>query len=421
MPRSMTNQQSHTRSKCALPIPFLILFLVSTSSPLLYAQEAPALLAKVKDITGGVNGQVGITIRHIESGQGIAINGDQLFPTASVYKVPIMVEVLRQVTSGNISLSDRVTLQPEKLYWSTTLSHFDAGLNPTIHDLVFWMITQSENGATDILLEKIGAENVTATMRKLGLEHINVNRLVKYMMCDYMGIYDLESRSLTGDEFRKMWDRRAAATYSQLWGDKNAPIPKSVRKFDREPKDVASPNDVTSLMEMIFKKKVINEQMSQMMTDILLQTTFWPNLLPAQLPPNTPVARKAGTLPTTLNETGIIYLPDDAGHVIVTVMTNDLRGNVDDDAKVIAQVARAAYDYFLMANAHSEGSKREEVVTAPARTVKAWQTAIMTVGSTECFRYRSVSERGTSLSRGGYETDLPFLGDSAPVNAAIPK
>ena len=356
----MTEQQRHTCSKCALRTPLLLLFLVLTSSPVLYGQDVPALLAKVKDITGSVNGQVGITIRHIESGQGIAINGDQLFPTASVYKVPIMVEVFRQVTLGNISLSDRVTLQPERLYWSTILSHFDAGLNPTIHDLVFWMITQSENGATDVLLEKVGAENVTATMRRLGLEHINVNRSVKYMMCDYMGIYDSESRSLTGDEFKKMWDRRADAEYSRLWDDKNAPIPESVRKFDREPKDVASPNDVTNLMEMIFKKKVINEQMSQTMLDILLQTTFWPNLIPAQLPPKTPVARKAGTLPTTLNETGIIYLPDGAGHVVVTVMTNDLRGNVDDDARLIAQVARAAYDYFLSANAHSEGSKRCE-------------------------------------------------------------
>ena len=60
------------------------------------------------------------------------------------------------------------------------------------------------------------------------------------------------------------------------------------------------------------------------MLDILLQTTFWPNLIAAQLPPNTPVARKAGTLPTALNETGIIYLPDGTGHVIATVMTNDL-------------------------------------------------------------------------------------------------
>jgi hypothetical protein len=66
------------------------------------------------------------------------------------------------------------------------------------------------------------------------------------MMCDYMGMHDSDSRSPSGDGFKKMWDRRADAAYFQLWDNKNALIPESVRKFDQEPKEVVSPNDVLS-------------------------------------------------------------------------------------------------------------------------------------------------------------------------------
>jgi beta-lactamase class A len=100
-------------------------------------------------------------------------------------------------------------------------------------------------------------------------------------------------------------------------------------------------------MEAIFKGKVVSEQASRQMIDIMLQTRFAPDLIPALLPRGTPVARKAGTLPTSLNETGIIYLPENKGHLIVTVMHNNMRETRETAARFIAGVARAAYDHFV--------------------------------------------------------------------------
>jgi beta-lactamase class A len=315
--------------------------------PAASAQDMGSLRERVQHLIAGIDGQVGVTIRHIESGEGFNVNGDRLFPTASVYKVPIMVEVFRQAHEGKFSVHDRITLEPDSLYFSTILSHFEPGLNPTIHDIMFWMITESENGATDLLLTKVGPENVTATMRSLGLKQITVSRTVKIMMCDYMGFYDAPTRNLTGKEFRDMWDRKANTAYYKMWDDKDAPVPESVQKFNRDIKDAASPNDVSALLEMIFQGKVVDKEASQDMIAIMLQTTFFPQLIKGQLPWGTPVARKAGTLPTTLNETGIIYLPNDKGHVIVTVMTNDLRGTRESKQNLISGIARAAYDYFV--------------------------------------------------------------------------
>jgi beta-lactamase class A len=310
------------------------------------ADVAP-LQKQVEALAAAIHGDVGITIRHIESAQGFDRNGDRQYPTASMYKVPIMVEAFRLAAAGKLSLTERVTLRRDMLHFSSILARFDPGLSPTIRDLIFWMITESENGATDILLERVGAENVTNTMRQLGLRKINVNRTVRLMMCDYTGIDDPRQRSLRGEAFEKMYDARpAAAYYGRMWRDPSAPIPDAVKKFNADPQDVASPNDLSTLMRSIFEGKVVSPDASRQMLDIMLQTRFFPELTPGLLPAGTRVARKAGTLPTSLGETAIIYLPDDKGHVIVTVMDNNLRETRETGSRFIAQVARAAYDHF---------------------------------------------------------------------------
>ncbi|MGH6691663.1 MAG: serine hydrolase [Gammaproteobacteria bacterium] len=301
----------------------------------------------VQALASRIRGEVGVTIRHIETGEGFHLNGDRQYPTASIYKLPIMVEAFRQAEEGTLRLQERVTIEPEMLHFSRILARFEPGLNPTFKDLIYWMITESENGATDIVLERVGAEDVTGTMRSLGLKSITVSRTVKLMMADYTGIYDEAQRSLTGPAFQQMYQSRpAAAYYGRMWREPDLAIPESVKKFNNDGMDHASPNDLASLQEMIFRGKVVSPEASRRMIDIMLETTFAPDLIPGLLPPGTRVARKAGTLPTSLGETGIIYLPDGKGHVIVTVMNRNLRETRQDGARFIARVARAAYDHF---------------------------------------------------------------------------
>jgi beta-lactamase class A len=301
----------------------------------------------IERLASKIRREVGITIRHIESEEGFHLNGDRQYPTASIYKLPIMVEAFRQAEEGTLSLKERRTLQPEMLHFSRILARFEPGLSPTFKDLIYWMITESENGATDIVLERVGAKNVTETMRRLGLRNINVNRPVKLMMADYTEIYAEDQRRLTGLAFQEMYQPRPEATYyARMWREADLEIPESVRKFNSDGMDHASPNDIAALMEMIFRGKAVSPDASRQMIGILLETTFAPDLLPALLPPGTRVARKAGTLPTSLGETGTIYLPDGKGHVIVTVMNNNLRETRQTGSRFIAQVARSAYDHF---------------------------------------------------------------------------
>ncbi len=119
--------------------------------------------------------EVGLSATHLPTGQSVAINPSTLFPTASVYKIPVMVEVYNQVDQGRFKLSDRLELaDPRRVIGSGVLQKLDSGLAPTIRDLAMLMIIISDNTATHMLHELVGSESIEATMRRLGLADIHV-------------------------------------------------------------------------------------------------------------------------------------------------------------------------------------------------------------------------------------------------------
>lgn len=118
--------------------------------------------------------EAGFAAIAVERGGEIAVNADALFPTASTFKVPVMVEVYAQARAGRFRLSDRIAFEERfRIIGSGVLQTLAAGLQPTIRDLMMLMTIISDNTATDILCDLVGPENVTARMRTLGLAHIH--------------------------------------------------------------------------------------------------------------------------------------------------------------------------------------------------------------------------------------------------------
>ncbi len=122
---------------------------------------------------GRVREIVGVAARDLASGATIDIRADEPFPLASCFKIPVMVEVMRQVDRGLVRLDERLTLREEDKSPGSLLLHCHAGLQPTVRDLLFLMITLSDNTATDMLWRRVGLESVNATMRELGLASID--------------------------------------------------------------------------------------------------------------------------------------------------------------------------------------------------------------------------------------------------------
>jgi beta-lactamase class A len=119
--------------------------------------------------------EIGFAATHVPTGATVAINPNTLFPTASVFKVPVMVEVYRQAAAGRFQLTDRLPMPAaQRVIGSGVLQKLAPGLAPTIRDLVMLMIIISDNTATQMLVDLVGAASVTATMHGLGLSDIHV-------------------------------------------------------------------------------------------------------------------------------------------------------------------------------------------------------------------------------------------------------
>ena len=107
----------------------------------------------------------------------VSIHPEQRFPAASLAKVPILVEVARQVEFGMLAWDTRCTIPAEAHATSSdVLANLSTDLRPTLHDLAHLMIAVSDNTASNVLLDIVGMEAVNVTMQQLGLYDTRIER-----------------------------------------------------------------------------------------------------------------------------------------------------------------------------------------------------------------------------------------------------
>lgn len=124
-------------------------------------------------------GTVGVSIRP-PTGAPFVHHGDRQFRAASTVKIPIMIEIYRQVDHGMRSLEERFVLRDEdQAAGSGVLLHLHAGMELTLNDLVYLMISISDNTATNVLIEMAGMDAVTRTMASLGMTQSTLGRMMK--------------------------------------------------------------------------------------------------------------------------------------------------------------------------------------------------------------------------------------------------
>jgi beta-lactamase class A len=309
-----------------------------------YAQEAPSartpsqlgrLQSRLQELSDAFPGVIGVAVRDLKTGEEISINGDRLFPMASVYKVPIMVEVFRQVEAKKFSLDDRIELGDEhRTLGSGVLTLLSNGLKPTVKDLITLMIVLSDNEATDVLLKKVGAENVTATMRSMGLNNVRVDRTTFELIRDYLSFMDETARGKTYAEIIAMSRTRRITPEKQAEAE---------REFAKVMKDVSSPRDMALLLEKIYKGEAAGGDSCQMMMAILGRQMF-NQRLPRYLPESAGMAHKTGTIGSTTNDAGIMFVRGNP--IAIAVFTVDKRIARGEVEERMGRLTRAVYDFF---------------------------------------------------------------------------
>ncbi len=295
---------------------------------------------QLERLTRSINGEIGVAIKHLESGQELLMNGQTLFPMASVFKIPVLVEVLAQVNEGKFSLDDEVSIEKKDQHLgSGILSDLVApGIKLSIRNLVQLMMMVSDNSATDILLEKVGVENVNRRLASFGIKGMTVNRSCQELIMDFLGqdykrYKDLPLDALTA-ELEKAPERSREAHH------------KAVVEFSQDKRDQSTPQALLTLLEKIFRQEILDPADCDLVLKIMRECQTGESRIKGELPPGTTVAHKTGTIAGTVNDCGIIYLPDEQGHVILVVLSKNYIGKTSEMESVIAKIARLVYDFF---------------------------------------------------------------------------
>jgi len=315
----------------------------TASAPDLPRQRVVREVSRLSQLSGGV---LGVTAIHIETGVRFSQNGGVRFPMASSYKIPIAIQLLTRVDSGLYTLDQLVEIArsdmhpgsgmiAERFNWPGTLK---PGLALSVRSLLELMLLISDNSATDVCLRLAGGPaRVNACMRRLGISGLAVDRPTAYLISDWLGI--------PMDPLQPWSSQRFDSLEKSL---KPEMMMASSKIFDADPRDTSTPDAMSELLLTLYSQPILRPETKTLLLDIMARCETGLTRLKGALPPNTVVMHKTGTIGMTANDVGIITLPDDAGHLVISIFTKSSEKLLPERERAIAEVARALHDYFLL-------------------------------------------------------------------------
>lgn len=272
----------------------------------------------IGEVAAALPGRLGVTVRFLDHGLETGLNEHERFPTASVIKVPIMVEVYRQVEAGDVRLDEPLPVLAEEISaGSGILQYLHVGLELTVADAIELMIDISDNTATNLLLRRVGVDNVNATMERMGLSH----------------------------------------TRSSGHIGRHNPAPRT------EGPSHTTPWETAELLARIADGRAISPAASAAMMQTLGHQMY-DDMLPRELPLHSDltvpgrhqlrVAHKTGSIEGVRNDAGVITVEREDGprRVVVSAFTADVDdGNLwtpqNPCVLAVARVGRLAYDALI--------------------------------------------------------------------------
>jgi beta-lactamase class A len=169
------------------------------------------LLTELRGLALLAGGHWGIVVHDLATGDGVELAANDIFPGASIAKVGLLLEVLRQVEAGDLALEEEVTVDvqgdAEARLGSGILVHLHAGLRVTLGDLCELAINLSDNVASNLLIERVGFEAVNSNLAALGVQTTRLN----HHFADFVALRSPEQNPVTAAElaglFRRIYRR----------------------------------------------------------------------------------------------------------------------------------------------------------------------------------------------------------------------
>src|SRR2546425_12684062 len=296
-------------------------------------------------------GRMGVAIKHLEGGTEVVVNADEKFPMASTFKLPVLVTLYDRAKKGQVKWDETVDVGVHDQHLgSGDLSYlYDVpGVKLSLHNVANLMMMVSDNSGADICLTRAGADNVNALMSSLGAGDIHVDRPTQELILDYQGRDTARLKGMTLAEIQKASPPSSETAQANAL-QANAIDARFARddKFAADARDQATPKAFVTLLEKMWRGEAVDKASSEAMLETMKRCRTGAGRIKGLLPSNTTVAHKTGTIGGVVDDVGIIYLPDEAGHVAIAVLSKQTRATDVEVERAIAQIARYAYDYFM--------------------------------------------------------------------------
>jgi beta-lactamase class A len=254
------------------------------------------LESAIHNIDQNLDGVAGVAIEDLTTEDHFFLHENEVFAQASSIKITVLAELYRQAQQGKLKLTDLYTVQASDLVPDSDIM---GGLTPgvtriTLRDLATMMVAVSDNSATNVLIDRVGMDNVNAMLDSLGLSHTRLRR--------------------------KMMDLEAA-------------------KHGRE--NISTPREMMNLLEAIYRGKVLNQESTADFFKVL--STNKASWIPRDLPADLRVADKPGALEAVRNDSGIVFV--EGRPYVICVMISFLR-NERDGEEAISKISLAAWRMF---------------------------------------------------------------------------
>jgi beta-lactamase class A len=291
-----------------------------------------SLLDAIKAPVKGFDGVIGVSVKNLVTCEHAELNGDRLFPSASTFKVPVIVEFFRQVERGMVSLDEKHVLrESDKVPGSGILKELSEGMQVSYRDLLNLMMIVSDNTATDIVVEKVGFENINAMLDSFELYKTRVVKYCRDILFDLLDLNHLSREERTIKVFR---DASKGADYRGSWS------------LNVDDNDVTTPTEMNKLFEFIQFGKAASRESCDMMLEIMNRCQTGQYRIPKYIPSSkVNLIRKTGSLPGIRNDVGIVELHDTGAIYILSCFTMNASDNYLAE-EAIAQLSFGVYEYF---------------------------------------------------------------------------
>lgn len=225
----------------------------------------------------------------IDGAGELSIGPDEPVVLASVFKIPIRLEYARQVAAGQLDPAERMTV---------TVADKDGGIGTSgcaddialsVRDLARFMLTMSDNAATDVLLRRVGLANVHTLLDSLGLRRTRLIGGCAELLDSIRAELGIES-----------WDELAGVPPQRF---------RALAVLDPARTTASTPREITTLLSLIWRDEAATSAACADLRSIM-GAQVWPHRLSAGFSDEVRVAGKTGTLNGIRNEAGVIEYPD---------------------------------------------------------------------------------------------------------------